>query len=155
MSRHHVLITGLKGLTEEMNGARWKLEPFPPGTFEEYILLENGSVKLERQVRYHSPGDIPHFNTCIPPDSLVGENEQAVLDNVRKLFTEAVRKRLMADRRIGCLLSGGLDSSLVAALLVRLAKEAGLPYRIQTFSIGMQVGDSNRLVSFLFVNLRC
>lgn len=32
--------------------------------------------------------------------------------------------------------SGGLDSSLVAATLVKLAKEEKLPYPIQTFSIG-------------------
>lgn len=37
----------------------------------------------------------------------------------------------MADRRIGCLLSGGLDSSLIAALLVKLTKKANLPYKIQ------------------------
>lgn len=43
----------------------------------------------------------------------------------------AVKKRLMADRKIGCLLSGGLDSSLVAAILVKEAKVAKLPYKIQ------------------------
>lgn len=43
----------------------------------------------------------------------------------------------MAERRIGCLLSGGLDSSLVAALVVKLCREQGVKYPIQTFSIGM------------------
>lgn len=37
----------------------------------------------------------------------------------------------MSDRRVGCMLSGGLDSSLIAALLVKVAKEANLPYPIQ------------------------
>jgi asparagine synthase (glutamine-hydrolysing) len=55
--------------------------------------------------------------------------------NIRTLLTAAIKKRLMADRRIGCLLSGGLDSSLVAALLVKLAKDANLPYRIQVFCL--------------------
>lgn len=35
-------------------------------------------------------------------------------------------------------LSGGLDSSLVAATLVKLAKEEKLQYPIQTFSIGSE-----------------
>ena len=58
--------------------------------------------------------------------------------NVRKLFMSAVRKRMMSRRRIGCLLSGGLDSSLVTALVVKYAKELGLDYPIQTFSVGME-----------------
>ena len=61
-----------------------------------------------------------------------------VKQNVRDLLTMAVQKRLMADRRIGCMLSGGLDSSLITALLVKLSKELGISYPIQTFSTGME-----------------
>lgn len=53
------------------------------------------------------------------------------LANIKTLLTMAVTKRLMTDRKIGCLLSGGLDSSLIAALLVREAKKANIPYKIQ------------------------
>lgn len=53
------------------------------------------------------------------------------LDNIRKLFTMAITKRLMADRKIGCLLSGGLDSSLAASILVSEAKKAKIPYKIK------------------------
>ena len=52
-------------------------------------------------------------------------------------MTSAVKKRLMAERRIGCMLSGGLDSSLIASLVVKLCREQGLKYPIQTFSIGL------------------
>lgn len=65
--------------------------------------------------------------------------------NIRKLLSAAVEKRLMADRRIGCLLSGGLDSSLVAALLMKHAREHNLPYKIQSFAIGM--GDSPDIIA--------
>ena len=34
--------------------------------------------------------------------------------------------------------AGGLDSSLIAALVVKLAKESGIQYPIQTYSIGME-----------------
>ena len=58
--------------------------------------------------------------------------------NIRLLLKEAVKKRLMSERRIGCLLSGGLDSSLVTALLVQSLTEVGCDYKVQTFSIGME-----------------
>nr|QBK87642.1 MAG: asparagine synthase [Marseillevirus LCMAC201] len=51
---------------------------------------------------------------------------------IRELFTNAVRKRLISDRPIGFLVSGGLDSSLVAAVAHRL-----LGKQITTFSIGL------------------
>ncbi|XP_014231151.1 asparagine synthetase [glutamine-hydrolyzing] [Trichogramma pretiosum] len=112
-----------------------KMEPFPPGTYEEYDVLENGRVKFVRRHRYHEPGLKPTFKPFLPWAELSSDNVQ---ENIKKLFTAAVEKRLMAERRIGCLLSGGLDSSLVSALLVKLAKEHNLPYKIQSFSIGME-----------------
>jgi asparagine synthase (glutamine-hydrolysing) len=44
----------------------------------------------------------------------------------------------MSERPIGCLLSGGLDSSLVASVAASLLKEQGRTLR--TFSIGMKEG---------------
>lgn len=58
-------------------------------------------------------------------------HDKDVEANIRTLLMSAVEKRLMGDRRIGCLLSGGLDSSLIAALTVRLAKMAKFNYSIQ------------------------
>ena len=57
--------------------------------------------------------------------------------NIRSYLTNAVRMRLMSHRRIGCMLSGGLDSSLIAALTVQEARKQGITYPIQTFAIGM------------------
>uniref|UniRef100_G1U2E5 Asparagine synthetase [glutamine-hydrolyzing] n=1 Tax=Oryctolagus cuniculus TaxID=9986 RepID=G1U2E5_RABIT len=68
----------------------------------------------------------------------VGFEIETVKSNLRILFENAIKKRLMTDRRIGCLLSGGLDSSLVAASLLRQLKEAQVQYALQTFAIGME-----------------
>lgn len=46
-----------------------------------------------------------------------GTKEVEILKDINVLLKKAVKKRLMSDRPIGCLLSGGLDSSLIAALL--------------------------------------
>ena len=61
-------------------------------------------------------------------------NEEEWLKLVNATFREAVTKRLMSERTVGCLLSGGLDSSLVAGIL---AEEFG-PGNLQTFSIGLK-----------------
>lgn len=44
----------------------------------------------------------------------------------------------MSERPIGCLLSGGLDSSLVASIAAKLLAERG--EKLRTFSIGMKEG---------------
>ena len=39
-----------------------------------------------------------------------------LLQNIKSKLTDAVTKRLITDRPLGCLLSGGLDSSIITAL---------------------------------------
>lgn len=128
---------------KQKNGciSKWKLKQFPPGHFVEYDVLPDGRTKLVREERYYSLGARPSFKPFVPYEDLGSD----VHENIRTLLTAAVRKRLMADRRIGCLLSGGLDSSLIAALLAKLAKEEGIDYKIQTFAVGM--GSSPDIVA--------
>lgn len=52
---------------------------------------------------------------------------------MKQLFMTSVTKRMISDRPIGCLLSGGLDSSLVASLLMKQSKTP-----IKTFSVGFK-----------------
>lgn len=56
------------------------------------------------------------------------------LTTLRETLIEAVRKRLVSDRPIGCLLSGGLDSSIITAILCRLVGSEN----VRTYSVGME-----------------
>ena len=60
----------------------------------------------------------------------------AVCKNIREKLIAGVEKRLVADAKVGFLLSGGLDSSLVCAIAQKKSKTP-----IKTFAIGM-VGDA-------------
>jgi asparagine synthase (glutamine-hydrolysing) len=87
--------------------------------------------KLCRSVNYFPPGccatvpinnarlvDIKQYYSLptIPDRRLSVHNTQTA---VRQTLIQAVKKRLMADRRFGFMLSGGLDSSLIASIATK------------------------------------
>ncbi|KAM9340512.1 asparagine synthetase [glutamine-hydrolyzing] isoform 1-T2 [Symphorus nematophorus] len=128
-----------KGLTDITHAMEKPADivPFLPGHFEVFDLKPSGKVQSIQMDQFHCCTKEPAHAIYDTVETLsAGFDEETVKLNIRTLFENAVRKRLMAHRRIGCLLSGGLDSSLVAATLVKLAKEEKLQYPIQTFSIG-------------------
>jgi asparagine synthase (glutamine-hydrolysing) len=57
-------------------------------------------------------------------------DEAAARTELRERFDEAVRERLVADVPVGAFLSGGIDSALVAASMVRAAPS------VRTFTVG-------------------
>ena len=58
---------------------------------------------------------------------------EEIKNQIKLKFEEAVEKRLQSDRKIGCLLSGGLDSSLVTALVNKFSKDS-----LVTYSVGLE-----------------
>ena len=57
-----------------------------------------------------------------------------------ELFEESIRLRLMADVPLGMFLSGGIDSSAIAAVMSRMVSEP-----IKTFSVGFAEREANEL----------
>ncbi|PWW01434.1 asparagine synthase (glutamine-hydrolysing) [Hoeflea marina] len=65
-----------------------------------------------------------------------GIDEQAVWKELRLVLEEAVRKWMVADVEVGSFLSGGLDSSIIAAIAARQLARRGR--RLKTFAVGLK-----------------
>lgn len=95
--------------------------PFPPGTWKRYNCKTYECISGEQYYR-------------VPTNKQYSYVEEATASlGLRRSLEAAVKKRvLVTERPVGALLSGGLDSSLVAALAAKY-----LPTKLHTFSIGM------------------
>jgi len=100
------LLSGISGLVE-------KAEVFPPG----HYMINNELV--------------PYYSYNYKTLSITYEEAQIELVN---RLVKCVEDRLISDRPIGCLLSGGLDSSLIVGIMVHIL---GVQ-KLKTFSIGMK-----------------
>jgi asparagine synthase (glutamine-hydrolysing) len=76
-----------------------------------------------------------------PPSPDPGMTEDAAAEQLLTSLEEAVRLRLMSDVPLGAMLSGGVDSSLLVALMARNMAEP-----VKTFSVGfVEDGTGNEL----------
>ncbi len=105
-----------------------KVEIFPPG---HYYKGSEGKLVKWYEPKWAAPGYIP-----------TGEADLATL---REALVAAVKRQLMCDVPYGLLISGGVDSSIVAAIAARFAErrietdgaeQAWWP-RIHSFSVGL------------------
>lgn len=71
-----------------------------------------------------TPAIHAYWDVASPSDVDVPDDPDAIVDRLDELLTESVRERLISDVPIGCLLSGGVDSSLITAIAAKIAKEA-------------------------------
>jgi asparagine synthase (glutamine-hydrolysing) len=111
----------------------YTIEHFEPGSFSVYELGQtvNASWKpIIQNQRYHSSGFKSTFD-------LYDYNLRTTLLGIQTNLIAAVHKRCSTtERPIACLLSGGLDSSVISALVNDYHKIHNLP-TIETYSIGL------------------
>ena len=107
-----------------------KVTPFLPGFIRVY---DAATTQILQDCQYHS---VPWItNPQFSPSEKTGFQDACVA--LRIALEEAVRKRLLTDRPVAALLSGGLDSSLIAALVQSNLRQLGKP-PLKTFSIGFE-----------------
>jgi asparagine synthase (glutamine-hydrolysing) len=81
----------------------------------------------------------------VPPPDASFESFGAEAARLRRLLEESVERHLMSDVPLGVFLSGGIDSSALAALVSRIRGGGGSRGRVQTFSVGFADPDANEL----------
>jgi len=88
-----------------------------------FLTVERGEIKTRR-----------YWNlTWQKPGREQGRTLESSAEELRELLADAVRMRLVADVPLGILLSGGVDSSTVAAFATQFSSE-----KVKTFSIGFE-----------------
>ena len=90
-----------------------KIMPFPPG-------------------HYYEDGEFICYCDIAKVDGFCFDDLETVCKKIHDKLVAGVEKRLVADAKVGFLLSGGLDSSLVCAIAAGRSKTP-----IRTFAIGM------------------
>jgi asparagine synthase (glutamine-hydrolysing) len=100
-----------------------QIAKLPSGHLAEY---RNGEIKVRQY------WDLPAYGTYDPG------SDDACLEEMEQKLAEAVKIRLISDVPLGALLSGGVDSSIVVALMARASSSP-----VKTFSIGFKKQDFN------------
>ncbi len=101
-----------------------RIRKLPPA---HYLVWEDGRIRVER-----------YWDLDYGPKWTYSEDD--TLARVEELLAEAVRLHLVSDVPVGAFLSGGLDSTLVAALAAQTVGS-----ELRTFSMGIPYGTLNEL----------
>jgi asparagine synthase (glutamine-hydrolysing) len=101
------------------------IHKLPPGYM---LIVQHGTTEIRQ-----------YWELPWPEETAPGSEEECC-EQLRELMLESVRLRLISDVPLGAMLSGGLDSSIVVALMTRLMDRP-----VKTFSIGFPEKDFNEL----------
>ena len=89
-----------------------------------YLLIANGELNIKRYW---------DFRHIVPEQSWATRREDDLLDELDEIVTRGVRSRMISEVPLGAFLSGGIDSSLVAAIMMKHSSQP-----TKTFTIGFE-----------------
>ena len=99
------------------------------------LIWRDGKIEIKRYWDV-TPGSVtPELAASVANRSVAD-----YVDEWRDLFTQSVKLRLMADVPLGMFLSGGIDSSAIAAVMSKMVSDP-----IKTFTVAFKVPEANEL----------
>lgn len=117
-----------------------EIHVFPP---RHYIKIDRDGRYKEYE--YYSLASIDTNNNVLKLDTNVSNDNlycpfpRHFYEELRQIMRENIEMMTKSDKKIGALLSGGLDSSIIVYELARI-----LPYRMNTYSIGLPGGTDEK-----------
>lgn len=121
---------------------------FNPGAVHEYLrygyvpapnsILQDVQKVLPGECRTYSESGRVETNRFFDLDAVANEqprldgSDEEILDSLHDVLLDATQRRMVADVPLGAFLSGGVDSSLVTALMSKSAAE------VQTFTVAFE-----------------
>ena len=124
-------------LLKQVSGLCDNCQNFNAGTYIKFTMT-NGEFECSNP---HSPYTAFNYNHNIIGNHLAMVSNHQTNEHSNVIYDtllEAVRKRVITmERNMACLLSGGLDSSLISALVSKFVPKG----QLQTYSIGMSGGS--------------
>jgi asparagine synthase (glutamine-hydrolysing) len=113
----------------------FSIEQFKPGSYSIFNLSNRVSSEwdiIQENILYFTP-TFSHIHLKSADHGL-----EVYYKEIAHYLTSAVNKRcLTTERPIACLLSGGLDSSLITALVSEYYKKNNYEQQLETYSIGL------------------
>ena len=128
----HMFASELKAIADLFaHGSDPTVEVQMPGTYSCYAESSTGKFKHTVTHTYISLPTIDH--------TLDVYIFSRICDDIRRNLFNAVRMRVEnTERPVACLLSGGLDSSLITSLVNKIRLDMGIERKLETYSIGIE-----------------
>ena len=124
----------------------FSIEQFKPGSYSIFNLSNKVSsewVIIQENILYFTP-TFSHIHLANTYDL------EEYYKEIAYYLTTAVNKRcLTTERPIACILSGGIDSSLITALVSEYYKKNNYEQQLQTYSIGLSGSEDLKYASIV------
>jgi len=118
--------------------------PAPYSIYNGIAKLRSGCL-LTVSLQQREPKEWAYWSALQVAESGVAQpftgSAEQIIDELENLLNDAIRQQMMADVPLGAFLSGGVDSSLVVALM-----QAQSTQPVKTFTIGFHEQDYNEAV---------